>query len=341
MEEKFTPKARQPTYSQSRISRRSTEPKYAFIPTKYNSLVIAPLPPPQRGFSADLISDRFGFELYVERQVLPYPEHHIKITPIKVKLPGKPSGQTYDGPTLYVGGVGADNYTTIQDAVDHASAGDTVFVYGGEYRENIVVDKAIRLVGEDKTKVLIHAGLNDGIKTIADNVEITGFTVEAEQANTYNDAPIYLASSGNYVHDNNLTKSEWYGLIVFNSSSDVIENNSIIDNDIGVWLCRTVNSVVRYNNISMSNWVGIWLWPYSKDNTICYNNFIGNKRNARNSDVTTRNTWTHNYWDDYAGLKCTPLADLNGDGVGNIPYKISRWNRDWHPLMEPYPLGFT
>jgi len=312
-----------------------------YLTIKYNSLVIAPLPPPQRGFSADLISDRFGFELYVERQVLPYPEHHIKITPIKVKLPGKPSGQTYDGPTLYVGGVGADNYTTIQDAVDHASAGDTVFVYGGEYRENIVVDKAIRLVGEDKTKVLIHAGLNDGIKTIADNVEITGFTVEAEQANTYNDAPIYLASSGNYVHDNNLTKSEWYGLIVFNSSSDVIENNSIIDNDIGVWLCRTVNSVVRYNNISMSNWVGIWLWPYSKDNTICYNNFIGNKRNARNSDVTTRNTWTHNYWDDYAGLKCTPLADLNGDGVGNIPYKISRWNRDWHPLMEPYPLGFT
>jgi parallel beta-helix repeat protein len=98
---------------------------------------------------------------------------------------------------------------------------------------------------------------------------------------------------------------------------------------------------VRYNNISLSNWVGIWLWPYSKDNTIRYNNFIGNKLNAGNSDVTTRNTWSYNYWDDYIGLKFTKLADVNGDGVGNIPYKISRWNRDWHPLMEPYPLGFS
>ncbi len=312
-----------------------------YLTIKYNSLIIAPLPPPQRGFRADLISDRFGFELYIERQVLPYPDLLVKVTPIRVNLPGKPSKQPYDGPTLYVGGVGADNYTTIQDAVNHASTGGTVFVYGGEYRENIVVDKAIRLIGEDKTKVLIHAGLNDGIKTIADNVEITGFTIEAEQANTYNDAPIYLGSSGNYVHNNNLIKSEWYGLIACNTSSDVIENNSIIDNDIGVWLCRTVDSVVRYNNISLSNWVGIWLWPYSNDNTICYNNFIGNKRNAGNSDVTTRNTWSHNYWDDYAGLKGSPLADLNGDGVGNIPYKISRWNRDWHPLMEPFPLMLT
>jgi parallel beta-helix repeat protein len=312
-----------------------------YLNCKYNSLIITPLSAPQQGFSADLVLDRFSFELYIERQVLPYQDLYIHFTPLKVKLPGKPSGQTYDGPILYVGGGGADNYSTIQDAVDHASAGDTVFVCGGEFRENIVIDKAIRLVGEDKTKVLLHAGLDDGIKTIADNVEITGFTIEAEKADTYNDAPIYLASSGNYVHDNNLTKSEWYGLIAFNSSSDVIENNSIYDNDIGIWLCRTVDSIVRFNNIAQSNWVGIWLWPYSKDNTICYNNFIGNKLNARNSDVTTRNSWSHNYWDDYNGLKWTPIADLNGDGVGNIPYKISRWNRDWHPLMEPYLLGFV
>jgi len=313
-----------------------------YLSIKYNSLKIQLLRPPQgHGFSVDLVSDRFGFELYFERLVLPPPDYHVYIKPIRVTLPGKPSDQTYDGPTVYVGGSGAANYKTIQDAVDNASAGDTVFVYSGEYRENIIVDKAIRLVGEDKNKVMLHAGTKDGIKTVADDVEITGFTIEAELANSYDDAPIYLASSGNHVHDNNLIKSEWYGLIAFNSSNDVIENNSIIDNDIGVWLCRTVGCVVRYNNISLSNYVGIWLWPYSKGNTICCNNFIGNARNARNSDVTTRNTWSHNYWDDYAGLKFKHMADLNGDDVGNIPYKISRWNRDWHPLMEPCPLGFT
>jgi hypothetical protein len=33
------------------------------------------------------------------------------------------------GKTLYVGGSGEGNYTKIQDAIDNASKGDTVFVY--------------------------------------------------------------------------------------------------------------------------------------------------------------------------------------------------------------------
>jgi hypothetical protein len=37
------------------------------------------------------------------------------------------------GDILYVGGSGEGNYSTIQDAVDNASDGDTVFVYNGTY----------------------------------------------------------------------------------------------------------------------------------------------------------------------------------------------------------------
>ena len=307
--------------------------------TRYASLEINRLRPPAGlGFSSDLISHRLGFELFFERQLLPYPQRHFYLKPISITTPEKPPEQSYDGSKLYVGGFGVGNYSRIQDAIDNASEGDTVFVYGGEYQENILIDKAIRLVGEDKNKVLLHAGNKDGIKTIANSVEITGFTIEAEQADSYDDSAIDLSSSGNYVHDNNVIKSEWYGIFVFNSSSNVIENNSIIDNDIGVWLCRAVNSVVRYNNISLSNYVGIWLWPYSKDNTICYNNFFGSKVNARNSDLTTRNTWSHNYLDDWIGLKFRRLADLNRNGIGNIPYRISRFEFDWHPAMEPYEI---
>jgi len=36
-----------------------------------------------------------------------------------------------NGNTLYVGGSGPNNYTKIQDAIDNASNGDTVFVYSG------------------------------------------------------------------------------------------------------------------------------------------------------------------------------------------------------------------
>ncbi|MHA1376567.1 MAG: hypothetical protein ACTSR7_19990, partial [Promethearchaeota archaeon] len=36
---------------------------------------------------------------------------------------------TTSGDTLYVGGNGTGNYTKIQDAIDDANPGDTVFVY--------------------------------------------------------------------------------------------------------------------------------------------------------------------------------------------------------------------
>jgi len=42
---------------------------------------------------------------------------------------------------LYVGGSGPGNYSKIQDAIDNASEGDTIFVYNGTYNEQINVNK--------------------------------------------------------------------------------------------------------------------------------------------------------------------------------------------------------
>ena len=55
------------------------------------------------------------------------------------------------GNTLYVGGDGPGNYTRIQDAVNNASDGDTVFVYDDSSPsfERISINKSINLVGQD------------------------------------------------------------------------------------------------------------------------------------------------------------------------------------------------
>ena len=65
------------------------------------------------------------------------------------------------GKTLYVGGSGAGNYTTIQSAIDDANSGDTVFVYSGIYFENVIVNKTISLTGEDRNSTII-----DGLSLI-------------------------------------------------------------------------------------------------------------------------------------------------------------------------------
>ena len=84
------------------------------------------------------------------------------------------------GITLYVGGSGPDNYTKIQDAIDNASDGDTIFVYSGTYFEHVVVDKQLYLIGEDKNSTIIDGeGSEDVVVIYADGVTIQQFTIRS------------------------------------------------------------------------------------------------------------------------------------------------------------------
>ena len=61
------------------------------------------------------------------------------------------------GNTLYVGGSGPGNYSTIQEAIDDSSDGDTVFVYddSSPYYEFVEINKSIDLIGENKDTTII------------------------------------------------------------------------------------------------------------------------------------------------------------------------------------------
>jgi pectin methylesterase-like acyl-CoA thioesterase len=48
-----------------------------------------------------------------------------------------------------------DDYPTIQEAINAATPGDTIFVRAETYYENVVVNKTVSLIGEDKTKQLL------------------------------------------------------------------------------------------------------------------------------------------------------------------------------------------
>jgi len=84
------------------------------------------------------------------------------------------------GNWLFVGGSGPGNYTKIQDAIDNASDGDTVFVYGGIYYERICIPSAISLIGESKNTTIVDA-LNSSegilISLLSDNITISDFTL--------------------------------------------------------------------------------------------------------------------------------------------------------------------
>jgi pectin methylesterase-like acyl-CoA thioesterase len=109
---------------------------------------------------------------------------------------------------LYVGGSGPGNYTTIQDAVDNASEGDTVFVYDelAPYYENIVINTSIHLLGENRNTTSIEGG-NHAIFIKADEVTVSGFRI-SNVGDFWNCCGFYVISNSNTIVNNNIINNQ-------------------------------------------------------------------------------------------------------------------------------------
>jgi nitrous oxidase accessory protein len=188
-----------------------------------------------------------------------------------------------NGKTLYVGGSGEGNYKRIQDAIDNASDGDTVFVYSGTYYGTINVHKSITLQGEDKHSTIIDGNLTTlSLITIKkDNTQILGFTIRnATYENPINfGAGIFIESSNNVISDNIIT-DVYYGIYSRDTYDDNYISNCIISNctirrtNTGITLWGgSANNI--YNNRLLNNNVGIQLrgaWFNTISNNIFENN---------------------------------------------------------------------
>jgi len=172
--------------------------------------------------------------------------------------------------TLYVGGSGPGNYSHIQNAIDNASAGDTVYVYddSSPYVERLIVNKQITLIGENKdTTVISSSNTGNGMNITADNVHVNGFTVR--DCGNYNSyfAGILLSHS-NYTLLTNITLSYNYNDILLNASHHNIINSvsALNTNYCGILLISSSNNSMSHNLIS-GNIRGVML-DRSQDNAI-------------------------------------------------------------------------
>jgi len=237
-----------------------------------------------------------------------------------------------DGYILYVGGSGEGNYTKIQDAIDNASDGDTVFVFddSSPYYENVVVDKSINLIGEDKDTTIIDGdwsgnvvsivvdwvnicrfsikgGAIFGIKILAKHIIISDNNILENEYGIYS----YDSSGNNIIMGNNINSNNRSG-IDLSTGENIIIGNTITNNDDGILLDNSGSNIITGNNIISNNRSGINLWDYSCNNLITGNNISSNndgiklRSSSGNNNITGNNIISNN---DY-GIRI--------DGFNNI-----------------------
>jgi len=74
------------------------------------------------------------------------------------------------------------DHSTIQEAINHANPGDTIFIRNGIYSENVVINKTLSLFGHAvETTVVDGNGVGNIIEITADNVTIKGFSIRKSE----------------------------------------------------------------------------------------------------------------------------------------------------------------
>ncbi|EMR74523.1 parallel beta-helix repeat (two copies) [Thermoplasmatales archaeon SCGC AB-540-F20] len=196
---------------------------------------------------------------------------------------------TLNRDTLYVGGTGTGNYSTVQEAINNAGDGDTVFVYddSSPYYENVIVNKSINLIGEDKDSTVIDGNMiGDVFYVSADWVNISGFTI---QNTSTRDEGIEIISNHITIADNNFVSHEYVGIYSWSlhTSYNNISGNYFTQSRAAIRLRYSDNYIISDNNIV--NTGGIHLSRYCSNNSISNNYIIGTGDTLINNDIQCNN----------------------------------------------------
>jgi len=203
--------------------------------------------------------------------------------------------QSKNSDILYVGGSGPGNYTSIQEAINNANDGDTVFVFddSSPYFESVTIDRSIHLIGEDVDTTIIDAQHEDDAVEIsnADNCFVSGFTIKNchWSGTEYSHAVVsifrsdYVIIKGNILTIGDTPAIDWTCAIELdNCTYCTIQNNFIFEDD---YKRRTV---------------GVSLHEGSSHNTISGNS-ISNYTNGVKTFVLSHNLLDSNNYNIISG----------------------------------------
>lgn len=183
-----------------------------------------------------------------------------------------------------------DDLLTIQQAVNTANQGDTIFVKAGTYFENVLVNKNLSIIGENRTTTIVN-GSNTGTVFYVNTASVTikGFTV---------------------------THGSDTGIFLYRSNNSIITENNVAQNAGGIIVLHSSNCTVNKNVVENNPQRGI-IFTNSQDFTASDNYVYGNKYGI-NANVSMNGLIAHNkvYESEFDGIGLQD-GSINITVVGN------------------------
>ena len=158
--------------------------------------------------------------------------------------------------TLYVGGSGPGNYSSIRKAIEEAEFEDTIFVYEGTYYETLSITKSLHITGEHKDSTIIDGENNINVIEIkAQEVTFSSLTVQNSKKPTKEKEEY----AGILLNEDMITLSNCnifhctYGILIKSSNQNIIEQCYLKDNYGGISIQSSNKNTVEQCEITNSS----------------------------------------------------------------------------------------
>ena len=203
------------------------------------------------------------------------------------------------------------DYPTIQEGINAANPGDTVFVYPGTYNETIILKSGVKLQGSGTDFTTIDGGSNGSVVKMSgiSDVTISGFTI----TNGLGDGQDY------YYADNG------GGIAVYECANIMIRDNIITQNRAegghadggGILICKCPGDITILHNSITDNYAQHWGGGISIQGTF-------NVQIHGNDDISNNNAGVGggiSLWEGdpaegaSAWIHANRITDNQGDGI--------------------------
>jgi Ca2+-binding RTX toxin-like protein len=156
-------------------------------------------------------------------------------------------------------------FPTIQAAINAARNGDTIQIGAGVYRESLIINKSISLVGAGRTTVIQPGANNNGIQLGigSSGTKISGVRVQDGRAGVLTTARLENIT----IEDSFFDNLERYAVQISNGTKNaIVRGNTIRNVNVGVQVLSdaadiTDNVVVTNNRITDVSGIALYLTP--------------------------------------------------------------------------------